>query len=83
MKPAPRTEFEKALRRRRCLLETVFDELKNLCQIEHTRHRSVGNFLVNLMAGIVAYGLADNKPTLQLMRVNVLAAPCGLIPNSG
>src|SRR5512144_310380 len=75
MKPAPRTEFEKALLRRRCLIETVFDELKNLCQIEHTRHRSVGNFLVNLMPGIVAYCLADNKPTLQLMRVNVLAAP--------
>ena len=75
MKPAPRTAFEKALLRRRCLIETVFDELKNLCQIEHTRHRSVGNFLVNLMAGIVAYCLSDNKPTLNLMRVNALAAP--------
>jgi hypothetical protein len=32
----------------------VFGELKNLCQIEHTRHRSVNNFIVNLMAGIVA-----------------------------
>src|SRR5512144_1643333 len=75
MKPAPRTEVEKAFLRRRCLIETVVDELKNRCQIEHTRHRSVGNFLLNLMAGIVAYCLADNKPTLQLMRVNVLAAP--------
>lgn len=75
MKPAPRTAFEKALLRRRCLIETVFDELKNLCQIEHTRHRSISNFLVNLMAGIVAYCLSDNKPTLKLMRVNALAAP--------
>ena len=74
MKPAPRTDFEKALLRRRCLIEPVFDELKNLCQIEHTRHRSIGNFLVNLMAGIVAYCLSDNKPTLKLMRANVLAA---------
>lgn len=75
MKPAPRTAFEKALLCRRCLIETVFDELKNLCQIEHTRHRSIGNFLVNLMAGIVAYCVSDHKPTLKLMRVNVLAAP--------
>ena len=74
-KPVPRTDFEQALLRRRCLIETVFDELKNLCQIEHTRHRSIGNFLVNLMAGIVAYGLSDTKPTLKLMRVNALVAP--------
>ena len=75
MKPVPRTEFERVLLRRRCLIETVFDELKNLCQIEHTRHRSVGNFLVNLMAGIVAYCLSDTKPTLKLMRGNALVAP--------
>jgi transposase len=75
MKPVPRTDFEKALLRRRCLIETVFDELKNLCQIEHTRHRSLGNFLVNLMAGLLAYCLSDHKPTLKLMRINALAAP--------
>jgi transposase len=73
MKPVPRTDFEKAILRRRSLIETVFDELKNLCQIEHTRHRSVSNFLVNLMAGIVAYCLSDKKPTLKIIRVNVLA----------
>src|SRR5512144_1147278 len=75
MKPALRTDFEKALLRRRCLIETVVDELKNLCQIEHTRHRSVGNFLGTLMAGIVAYCWSDTKPTLKLMRVNALTAP--------
>ncbi len=75
MKPAPRTAFEKALLRRRCLIETVFDAWKQLCQLDHTRHRAIGNFLVNLMAGIVAYCLADNKPTLKLIRVNALAAP--------
>lgn len=73
MKPVPRTDFEKAILRRRSLIETVFDELKNLCQIEHTRHRSLSNFRVNLMAGIVAYCLSDNKPTLNLTRVNLLA----------
>ena len=73
MNPVSRTDFEKALLRRRSLIETVFDELKNLCQLEHTRHRSVGNFVVNLMAGIVAYCLSDNKPTLKLMKIKALA----------
>jgi transposase len=72
MKAVPRTDFEQAILRRRSLIETVFDELKNLCQIEHTRHRSVANFLVNLMAGIVAYCLSDNKPSLSLSRANLL-----------
>jgi hypothetical protein len=72
MKPLPRTPFEKAILRRRSLIETVIDELKNLCQIEHTRHRSVSNFLVNLMAGIIAYCCADSKPSLNLAKVNRL-----------
>jgi transposase len=72
MKPVPLTAFEKAVLKRRSLIETVFDELKNLCQIEHTRHRSVNNFVVNLMAGIVAYCLSDTKPSLSLIHVNVL-----------
>jgi len=72
MKPVPLTPFEKAVLRRRSLIETVFDELKNLCQIEHTRHRSEGNFAVNLMAGIIAYCLSEDKPTLSLIRVNAL-----------
>ena len=72
MKPVPRTDFEKAILHRRSLVETVIDELKNLCQIEHTRHRSVAGFLVNLMAGVVAYCLSDNKPSLNLIRTGAL-----------
>jgi len=72
MKPVALTAFEKALLKRRSLVETVFDELKNLCQIEHTRHRSINNFIVNLMAGIVAYCLSESKPTLSLIHVNAL-----------
>lgn len=67
MKPIERTPFDQALLRRRSLIETVFDELKNLCQVEHTRHRSYGGFLVNLMGGIIAYCLAPNKPRLPLV----------------
>ena len=66
MKPIVRSTFDQAMLRQRSLIETVFDELKNLCQIEHTRHRSVTNFLVNLMAGIIAYCLFPYKPSLPL-----------------
>jgi hypothetical protein len=66
MKPVQHTPFDQALLRRRSLIETVFDELKNLCQVEHTRHRSYGGFLVKLMAGIIAYCLTPNKPCLPI-----------------
>ena len=47
MKAVIHSEFDQVLLRKRSLVETVFDELKNLCQIEHTRHRSLSNFAVN------------------------------------
>ena len=52
--------------------KTVFDELRNLCQIEHSRHRSPINFAVNLMGGLVAYCLMPKKPTLPLQAVKAL-----------
>lgn len=55
---------EKVLLRRRALLETVFDQLKHLLQIEHSRHRSPTNFAVNLLAGLVAYCHQPNKPSI-------------------
>jgi transposase len=66
MKEVMHSEFDQALLRKRALVETVFDELKNLCQIEHTRHRSLSNFAVNLLAGIVAYCLSPVKPHIAL-----------------
>ncbi|MDJ0719000.1 MAG: IS982 family transposase, partial [Prochloraceae cyanobacterium] len=47
--------IDKILLRKRSLIETVNDQLKNISQIEHSRHRSVWNFLVNLFAGLIAY----------------------------
>jgi len=46
---------DKILLRKRVLVESVNDELKNICQIEHTRHRSFENFLSNLLSGLIAY----------------------------
>jgi transposase len=71
MKPVEHTEFDKALLRKRSLVETVFDQLKNLCQIEHTRHRSPQNFIVNLLGGIVAYCLTPCKPKLAVSCSNI------------
>ena len=68
MKNKPiQTEEEKQLLCRRGLIETVNDQLKNLHQLEHSRHRSVNNFMVNIMAAVVAYFLNPNKPTFQNM----------------
>ncbi len=57
---------DKLLLRKRALVETVNDELKNICQIEHTRHRSVDNFLSNLISGLIAYSFLPKKPTLKM-----------------
>lgn len=68
--------FDEAVLKHRGLIETVFDQLKNLSQIEHTRHRSVANFAVNLLSGIIAYCLQPHKPSLPLFANN----PHGLAP---
>ncbi len=48
---------DKIRMRKRALIETVNDELKNVCHIEHTRHRSIDGFTSNLIAGLIAYNL--------------------------
>ncbi len=58
--------FDKLLLRKRALIETVNDQLKNISQIEHTRHRSVANFMVNLVAGLTAYTHQPHKPSLKV-----------------
>jgi len=55
---------EKILLRKRSLIETVNDQLKNVCQIEHTRHRSPVHFLVHLIAGLIAYTKQPKRPSL-------------------
>ena len=58
--------MDKILLRKRSLIETVNDQLKNIAQIEHTRHRSVTNFLVNLVSGLISYTFQPKKPSLRL-----------------
>ena len=58
--------WDKVLVRKRSLIETINDQLKNISQIEHTRHRSVAGFMVNLVAGLGAYSYRPKKPSLGL-----------------
>jgi hypothetical protein len=68
---------DKIILRKRALVETVCDELKNICQIEHTRHRSPEGFIVNVISGLIAYSYLSKKPSLNLEIVNQsLALAC-------
>ena len=55
---------DKILLRKRSIIETVNDQLKNMCDIEHTRHRSHTNAMVNLIAGLIRYTYFEKKPTI-------------------
>ena len=50
--------------RKRSLIETVNDQLKNICQIEHTRHRCFPNFIINLLSALAAFSFFDKKPSI-------------------
>jgi DDE family transposase len=58
--------MDKLLLRKRSLIETVNDPLKNISQIAHSRHRRVTNFFVNLVAGLIAYTYQPKKPSLHI-----------------
>lgn len=66
MKKKMLTAFEKFFLSQRGIVETVIDQLKSICQIEHTRHRSPINFLVNLVSGLAGYCLKPRKPSLKI-----------------
>jgi hypothetical protein len=64
---------DKLMQRKRAIIETINDQLKNISQIEHTRHRSFANFIVNLLAGLIAYSLQEKKPSILLSQQQVQA----------
>lgn len=67
--------LDKILLRKRAIIESVNDQLKNISQIEHSRHRSPLNFMVNLIAGLVAYTYQDSRPALDLQPKGLPALP--------
>lgn len=68
MKGALMSVSDKLLLRKRAIIETVNDELKNIAQVEHSRHRSVENFVVNTLAALAAYCFFPKKPSIAVER---------------
>lgn len=56
---------DKILLRKRSVIETINDQLKNIAQAEHSRHRSFANFITNLIASLIAYSFQEKKPSIK------------------
>lgn len=69
MKEQNLSDVDKLLLRKRALVECVNDELKNICCVEHTRHRSAKGFIMNLISGLCAYHFLPKKPSLNIQPV--------------
>jgi len=65
--------IDKMLLRKRSIIETINDQLKNISQIEHSRHRSIANFFINLLAGLVAYTHQQKKPSIKFEKNSLIA----------
>ncbi len=66
MKNSLMSVSDKILHRKRALVESVNDELKNIAQIEHSRHRAFANFITNALSAIAAYCFFPKKPSISL-----------------
>lgn len=69
MKGAVMKVADKLLLRKRAIIESVNDELKNIAQVEHSRHRSFDNFIINTLGAIAAYCYFPKKPCISVTRV--------------
>ena len=72
MKGAMMSVSDKLLLRKRAIIETVNDELKNIAQVEHSRHRCFDNFMVNLLGALSAYCFFPKKPTIRVEPVDCM-----------
>lgn len=70
MKNVMMTMRDKILLRKRSVIETINDQLKNIAQAEHSRHRSFGNFITNLVASLIAYSFQEKKPNIKFETEN-------------
>jgi transposase len=58
--------LDKLLLRKRALIETIIDQLKNICQIEHSRHRGIPHYFTDVITALIAYTYHDHFPSLNL-----------------
>ena len=66
MKPSVLAAFDKLLLRKRSIIETINDQLKNIFDLEHSRHRSLINSMINIVSCLVAYAYQPKKPSLNI-----------------
>jgi hypothetical protein len=66
MKPRVLAAFDKLMLRKRSIIETINDQLKNIFDLEHSRHRSLTNYMINIISCLVAYSYKDKKPSLNI-----------------
>ncbi|MDD4958334.1 MAG: IS982 family transposase [Gallionella sp.] len=72
MKPKVIAAFDKLILRKRSIIETINDQLKNTFNLEHSRHRSLRNFVVNAIACLIAYSYQEKKPSLNINHADLL-----------
>ena len=75
MKKKMLSAFEKFFLKQRGIVETIIDQLKNLYYVEHSRHRSPINFLVNTVGALVAYTWRPNKPGIKVDKIQSNLCP--------
>ena len=69
MKPTALAAWDRVVLSKRFIIETINDQLKNISQIEHSRHKSLHGFMLNLLGGLIAYCLKPSKPSLNMTDV--------------
>src|SRR5690606_4530274 len=57
---------DKILLRKSAIIETINDEPKHVCKVEHTQHRSVNNYIINILGTLSAYRFFPKKTSLNL-----------------
>lgn len=70
MKNVIMTIRDKILLRKRCVIETINDQLQNIAQVEHFIHRSFTNFITNLVDSLIAHSFHENKPSIKFETKN-------------
>ena len=73
MKKVTRNAFDQLLLRKRSIIETINDQLKNISEVEHTRHRSLTNYMINIVCGLISYSYQEKKPSLNLHFTGLVA----------
>ena len=66
MKGLNLSQADKIMLRKRAIMECVNDKLKNICKLQHTRHRPVDNFLLNILGALSAYAFFPKKPSFNI-----------------